>query len=107
MILHLDRDILTVGLEQVSLSGAERCVYRTAALHDAGAAEDKGLVREVVVLLPLQRALRAGSHKAQRTTHARPGVAETQCVQWGRGDVSARTQQSGGAAVQEQLARRR
>ena len=45
MILHLDRDILTVGLEQVSLSGAERCVYRTAALHDAGAAEDKGLVR--------------------------------------------------------------
>ena len=107
MILHLDRDILTVGLEQVSLSGAERCVYRTAALHDAGAAEDKGLVREVVVLLPLQRALRAGSHNAQGTTHARPGVAETQCVQWRRGDVSARTQQSGGAAVQEQLARRR
>ena len=67
MILHLDRDILTVGLEQVSLSGAERCVYRTAALHDAGAAEDKGLVREVVVLLPLQRALRAGSHNAQGT----------------------------------------
>ena len=47
---------------------AERCVYRTAALLDAGAAEDKGLVREVVVLiLPLQRALRAGSHNAQRT----------------------------------------
>ena len=67
MILHLDRDILTVGLEQVGLSGTERCVYRTAALHDAGAAEDKGLVREVVVLLPLQRALRAGSHNAQRT----------------------------------------
>ena len=69
MILHLDRDILTDGPEQVGLSGAERCVYRTAALHDAGAAEDKGLVaREVVVvLLPLQRALRAGSHNAQRT----------------------------------------
>ena len=106
MILHLDRDILTVGLEQVSLSGAERCVYRTAALHDAGAAEDKGLaVRGGGGAPPVTTCV--ASRFTQRTTHARPGVAETQCVQWRRGDVSARTQQSGGAAVQEQLARRR
>ena len=56
---------------------AERCVYRTAALLDAGAAEDKGLVRRGGGDPPVTTCV--ASRFTQRTTHARPGVAETQC----------------------------